>query len=211
MTDERVILFDLGRVLIDFDHTIAVKKMMHFCTLDEKGIYNLFFDSGITDKYERGLISSQDFFKEAKRMLNAEISYQEFVPIWNEIFTPHPGMREIVESLKDNYGLYMASNINKLHFEYLHERFNDCFKFFNYLFLSYELGLRKPDLKFYRYVLDYLKQKPQDVIYTDDRIELVFAAKELGIDAFQFISTDLFKEELAKRNIKFDLILNKGQ
>ncbi|MFC1709589.1 HAD family hydrolase [Candidatus Omnitrophota bacterium] len=211
MTDERVILFDLGRVLIDFDHTIAVKKIMQFCDLDEKGIYDLFFDSDVTDKFEKGQISSEEFFDEVRRLLNAKISYEEFVPIWNEIFTVHQGMPEILESLKDNYSLYLVSNINKLHFEYLGQQFSYCFKFFSYLFLSYELGLRKPDPKIYKFIIDYLATKPQNIVYTDDRIELIDAALKSGIDAFLFQSTDLFKEELSKRNIKFDLILNKNK
>ena len=142
-------------------------------------------------------------------MLEAKISYEEFVPIWNEIFTAHPGMLEILEALKDNYSLYLVSNINELHFRYLQDRFGDYFKYFNYIFLSYELGLRKPDLEIYRLVIDYLKLPAQNIIYTDDRPELIKAAKELNIDAFLFESTDSFKKELIKRNIKFDLVLNK--
>ena len=209
MTDARVLLFDLGRVLIDFDHTIAVKKIVKFCDLDEESIYNLFFDSEITDKFEKGLINGEDFFAEVKRLLRARISYKEFVPIWNEIFTPHPGMLEMIESLNDGYRLYMVSNINKLHFEYLRQRFNDYLKFFSYMFLSYEIGLRKPDERIYRFIVDYIKAKPQDIVYTDDRIELIDSALNLGIDAFLFESTGSLKAELRKRNIKFDLLPGK--
>jgi putative hydrolase of the HAD superfamily len=209
MTDGRVLLFDLGKVLIDFDHSIAVKKIKEFCDLDAESIYNLFFDSDITDKFERGLISGENFFAEVKRLINARISYKEFVPIWNEIFTPHPGMLEIIDSLKDDYPLYLVSNINKLHFEYLQQRFRDYFKFFRYMFLSYEIGLRKPDERVYKFIIDYIKAKPQDIVYTDDRIELIDSALKLGIDAFLFKSTDAFKEELLRRNIKFDLVLGK--
>ncbi|MBL7198498.1 MAG: HAD family phosphatase [Candidatus Omnitrophica bacterium] len=211
MTEEYTLLFDLGRVLIDFDHNIAVKRIKNFCALDEESIYNLFFDSDLTDRYERGAISSLDFFHKIKKMLNAKISYEEFIPIWNKIFTPHPGMLETIESLKDNYSLYLVSNINKLHFEYLQEQFNDYFKFFSYIFLSFELGLRKPDLRIYKFIIDYLKSPAQNIVYTDDRIELVEAARKLNIDAFLFESTNSFKEELIKRNIKFDLILNGTQ
>ena len=164
MIDEHVILFDLGNVLMDFDHHIAVRKIKPFCGLDEKDIYNLFFDSTITDRFEKGLISSFDFFQEAKRLLNAKISYEEFVPIWNEIFIPHPGMLEVLELLKDNYSLYLVSNINELHFKYLEEKFKEYFRYFSYIFLSYELNLRKPDEKIYKFILDYLKLPAPNVI-----------------------------------------------
>lgn len=211
MIEKRILLFDLGRVLIDFDHTIAVKKIKNFCSLDESSIYNLFFDSDITDRFEKGIISPLDFFREVKKMLNANISYEEFIPIWNEIFTPHVGMLEVINSLKDNYKLYLVSNINELHFKYLKERFGDYFRYFSYIFLSYELGLRKPDLRIYKLIINYLKSSPQDIIYTDDRIELVEAAKKLDIDAFLFKSVDSLKEKLFERNIKLDLILDKKE
>jgi len=211
MTSERVILFDLGKVLIDFDHSIAVRKIKPFCGLDEKSIYNLFFDSDITDKFERGVIAPFDFFQEVKKMLNADMEYKQFVPIWNEIFTPHPGMIEVVESLKDNYPLYMVSNINEMHFKYLEDKFSDCFKYFSYIFLSYELGLRKPDKRIYEQIIDYIKLPAKNIVYADDRPELIDAARKLAIDAFVFQSTDSFAEELNKRNIKLDLALDRRQ
>ncbi len=71
--------------------------------------------------------------------------------------------------------------------------------------------MRKPDLRIYKFIIDYLKSPAQNIVYTDDRIELVEAARKLNIDAFLFESTNSFKEELIKRNIKFDLILNGTQ
>jgi len=209
MIAERVILFDLGRVLIDFDHNIAVSRIRKFCSLDEKTIYNLFFDSDVTDKFEKGAISPSEFFQEVKRILNIDISYEAFLPIWNEIFTPHPGSLEIIESLKDNYHLYMVSNINELHFKYLEENFKEYFKYFSYIFLSYEMGLRKPDPKIYKLIMEYLKLPAQNITYTDDRPELIEAAKRLNIDAFVFKGVDSLREELLKRDIKLDLVLSR--
>lgn len=201
MKRERVILFDLGRVLIDFDHRIAVRRITKYCTLSEEDIYNLFFDSDITDRYERGLISSEVFFEEVKTMLGASISYSDFLPIWNEIFSPHPGMLALVRSLKDAYKLYMVSNINALHSVYLRKQFSEYFKYFQRLFLSYELKLRKPDEAIYTSIINVIQLPPQHIIYIDDRLELVEAAQRLGIDAFVFESTDSCKRELIKRDI----------
>lgn len=209
MIEKRVLLFDLGKVLIDFDHTIAVKRIKPHCDLDVESIYDLFFDSDLTDRFEKGIVSSLDFFQEVKKMLNAKVAYEEFLLIWNEIFFPHPGMLEILEALKDKYSLYLVSNINEPHFKYLKERFKEHFRHFNHLFLSYELGLRKPDLRIYELIIDYLKLPPQNIIYTDDRIELVEAAQKLNIDAFLFESTDSLKEAFSQRNIRLDIVLSR--
>jgi putative hydrolase of the HAD superfamily len=205
MIEERVILFDLGKVLIDFDHNIAVRRIQHLTRLDQKSIYNLFFDSGITDKFEKGNISSLDFFQEVKQILGISISYEDFIPVWNEIFSPHPHSLEIIDSLKNNYRLYLVSNINQMHLEYLQRQFSEYFNYFSYIFLSYEMGLRKPDLRIYERIIDYIKLPAKNIIYTDDRLELIEAAQKLGIDAFVFKSIDSLKEELSKRNIQLDL------
>ena len=56
------ILCDLGNVLINFDHRVAVKKILGLTPKKEEDIYQLFFDSGLTKLYEEGKITSLDFF-----------------------------------------------------------------------------------------------------------------------------------------------------
>ena len=202
MNEERAILFDLGKVLIDFDHRIAVRRIRKYCALSEEEIYNLFFDSDVTDRYERGLISSEYFFQEVRAMLQATISYDDFIPIWNEIFTPHPGMLEVLRSLHGACRLYMVSNLNEAHGLYLQKQFPEYFKNFEHLFLSYELKLRKPDDAIYAAIIRFIGLPPQHIIYTDDRQELVAAARRHGIDAFVFESRDSCKRELIQRHIK---------
>ena len=80
------ILCDLGNVLINFDHRIAVKKILP-CTLkNEQEVYQLFFDSALTKEYEEGKISSIEFFKGVKNLVGLDMGYNEFLPIWDNIF-----------------------------------------------------------------------------------------------------------------------------
>src|SRR3989338_4529876 len=80
------IIFDLGNVLLDFNHMIAAEKLSGFTDKSGKEIYDLFFDSQKTQLFEEGKISASEFFKGVKEELNLKIHYQEFVPIWDEIF-----------------------------------------------------------------------------------------------------------------------------
>ncbi len=54
------IIFDLGNVLVDFDHRVAAEKLSKFTTRTGKEIYGLFFDSELTGQFEEGKISAQD-------------------------------------------------------------------------------------------------------------------------------------------------------
>ena len=67
--------------------------------------------------------------------------------------------------------------------------------------MSFELGLRKPDRKIYDLIIKHIGLPAGNIIYTDDRKELVDPARQLGIDALVFKSPHSFKSDLKKRNV----------
>jgi HAD superfamily hydrolase (TIGR01509 family) len=69
--------------------------------------------------------------------------------------------------------------------------------------LSCDTGMRKPDPKAYEHLLDTLQMPPEGVVFIDDKIENVEAAKKLGIDAVQYSSNEQILKELQKRGFDF--------
>jgi putative hydrolase of the HAD superfamily len=200
----KIVLFDLGRVLVDFDHQRSAERIAFFCKKTPKEIYALFFESEVTIAFEAGKITAQDFYLEVKKMLDLKLSYESFVPIWNDIFFLSPKNRSVFQlanSLRANYKTAMLSNINALHYEYLRKNY-PVFKVFDQVFLSFELGMIKPDKKIYQRVIQALKVAPEEIFYTDDRSELVQSAKTLGIQGAVFTSF----EQLVKDIIAAELI-----
>ena len=183
------VIFDLGNVLISFDHTIAAKKIVALSNKPFPEIFQLFFDSGITGLFEEGRLTPKEFFLKIKEMLDLKIDYEDFLPIWNGIFFMTEDNRrvyEIASSLKGRVKLALLSNINVLHFKYLKENFQ-IFAPFDCVITSFELGRRKPDPLIYIRTMEALKvSDARNVFYTDDRKELVEKAKELGIKGFVF-------------------------
>ncbi|MCG2714123.1 MAG: HAD family phosphatase [Candidatus Omnitrophica bacterium] len=179
----KVVLFDLGKVLVDFDHKRAAERISAFCDKSGLAIYNLFFDSPVTLAFEEGKISPGKFYQQVKEMLDLKLSYESFVPIWNDIFFLSPKNRMVyalANSLKANYKTALLSNINVLHYEYLKKNF-PVFDVFHHLFLSYDLGVAKPNKLIYQKVIKELGIFPEEIFYTDDRAELVDSAVSLGI------------------------------
>jgi FMN phosphatase YigB (HAD superfamily) len=86
MAQIKALLFDLGKVLVDFDHNIAAKRISQFCRKSPRDIFELFFASEITCDFEAGRIQPFDFFQKIKQSLNLGLSFESFIPIWNEIF-----------------------------------------------------------------------------------------------------------------------------
>jgi len=198
-----VLIFDLGNVLIDFDHTIAAKRISSFCDKSPQQIFDLFFASDITTIFEEGKIPASDFYLRVKEMLGLRLDYDSFVSIWNDIFFLSAKNRllySLINGLKGHYKTALISNINTLHYEYVKERF-PVFGVFHKVFTSFEVGAIKPSHLIYKKSLEALGAKPESVFYTDDRVELVESARELGIKGFPFTSVEQLKKDLSASGV----------
>jgi putative hydrolase of the HAD superfamily len=201
----KVVLFDLGRVLVDFDHFRSAERIAGFCSKTPRQIYDLFFESEATVAFEAGKITPEDFYLQVKQMLDLKLSYASFEPIWNDIFFLSAKNRSVfglVNNLRSNYITAMLSNINSLHYDYLKKNF-PVFGVFDKVFLSFQLGLIKPDKEIYNLVIRDLGVSPQEIFYTDDRPELVESAKSLGIRGCVFTKFDQLISELKNNGIIF--------
>jgi putative hydrolase of the HAD superfamily len=192
------IIFDLGNVLIDFDHRIAARRISKFTDNTAEEIFSLFFDSKLTGLFEEGKIQPENFFLGVKKILHLNIEYREFLPIWNEIFFLSEKNRQVyslAKFLRQKYRLALLTNINILHLEYLKDKFG-VFDVFDSVLASCELGLTKPDPLIYRKTLNILGVKPKQAAYLDDRAELIESATSLGIRSFLFRGVEQLKEDL---------------
>lgn len=206
MTNNRKIkgiIFDLGNVLVDFDHTIAAERIAEFSAKTAEEIFGLFFDSELTGLFEEGKISPQEFFLKVKEALSLQLAYEQFIPIWNEIFflsEKNRAVYSLAKNLKKRYKLALLSNINILHFEYLSKNFF-VFDAFHNIITSYECGLRKPHPLIYKRALGALGVLPSEVFYTDDRGELIRGAKELGVYGSVFSGIQQLKKDFSDLGI----------
>jgi len=199
----KAIIFDLGNVLVDFNHKRAAERISKFTDKSPQEIFNLFFDSELTGLFEEGRISPQEFFLKVKEMLNLKLDYDGFVPIWNGIFfltEKNLAVYNLAKQLKNCYKLALLSNINILHFDYLKKKF-PVFDAFHNIITSYEVGFRKPHPLIYKKTLSVLEASPNQVFYTDDRPELAESAKELGIRGFVFRGIEQLKKDLINSGI----------
>ena len=206
-------IFDLGRVLVDFDHHISARKiatLVHQSAsaperrITEEWLYQLFFESDIINAFDEGKVSPRKFYSEMKKLTGIKISYSEFVPLWADIFSEKKEMAELVSCLKKDYRLVLMSNVNVLQFERIRKNFSVVSEF-DELVLSYEVGAMKPDPKIYEAAIKATNTAPDRIIYTDDRQELIDGGIKAGIKA-SFVFTDLeqFKSDLKSIGVKIN-------
>lgn len=196
----RTIIFDLGKVIVDFDHMTFCRKASQYCTLAPAEIYKKIFLSGLVLQYDSGALPSAAFFEAAHAALDLRADINLFAHLWSDIFTLINGIEPLVGRLKQQAQLMCLSNTNPWHFNWCRNHFKvlDAFDAFT---LSCEEGCCKPDLEIYRRALAKC-QAPQDqCLFIDDSAENVAAARLLDMQGIVFSSVDALEKELIKRGL----------
>jgi len=175
-----VVVFDLGKVLVDFDYTIAAKKIASKGKLMAEKIYEFIALSPLLLKYETGLISREDFFGSVCEATGYCGDIEEFGSFFADIFTPIDPMVELHTALRQaRIPTYIFSNTNDLAISHIRKNFPFFNNFDGYI-LSYEVGAMKPDAKIYEALEKMAGKRGPDVLYLDDRLENVSAGAARG-------------------------------
>ena len=110
-------------------------------------------------------------------------------------------MAEVIERLHQaGYIVSLMSNTFDIHAK--SNMLKGFYDIFDYVFLSNEIGLIKPEMEKYKYVLKKLDTKPKSCVFIDDKIRNLVPARELGIIVLRFESFDKFKEQLKDLGIE---------
>jgi len=174
------IFFDLGKVLIDFDFNIALHRVKQHSSLKETEIEQRIKDLGdAIDRYETGIVSTEDFFSELKERLGYLGTVPELKRIWQEIFTPIDDHIQMARILSLYYPLGMISNTSEAHIDYCMARF-EFMTIFQQRFYSYEIGVMKPDPEIYLHALNAMGADKYTTLFIDDREENILTPSRMG-------------------------------
>lgn len=194
------VIFDLGRVLIDFDHNRSASAMAAASRMSVNEVYGLFFDSQLVQRFEAGRLSPEHFYQEVKRMLGFRMSMPAFVAVWNDIFflsEKNKQVHALAMRLRRRYTVAVLSNINALHFAFIKKKY-PVLNRFSHVIASCEEGYIKPHPLIYRRALKRLGAKPRTTLYIDDRPDLIAAARRLGINSFVFTGIEQLYLDLSR-------------
>ena len=198
-----VILYDLGNVILPFSHYQIAEKLARFSRhqgfQDPDPIFSHLFDfeNGVINGYEMGKVSSLQFFQSLKESLRLSLSFENFVPIWNEIFIEDPGVSELIRSQKKKWKLGLLSNTNPLHFDYAVSKF-PILRAFNRWILSHEVGFKKPAIEIFQKAVEWAGTEPEKILFIDDLRKNVEVARSLGMQGIHFVSAEQLREELSR-------------
>ena len=196
-----VIYFDLGKVIVDFDHSRAARELLKVTPLSLEEAMAVLMDGELVSGYETGRLSSQEHYREVCRRLQMEVSMNKFRELWGSMFLPEPLLSErFLQALKKHYRLMLLSNTNEIHFDFLIEHY-PILKVIEERLLSYQAGCMKPEARIFELAIYKAGVAPENIFFTDDRPENIEAAKRAGIQALLFRSEAQLKRDMLSQGM----------
>lgn len=175
-----VAVFDLGKVLVDFDYSIAGRRIAAQSNLSAAEVQNYLDHSPLLYRYETGLMTRAEFFTTVRDHTGFRGSVAEFGNLFADIFTEMPAMTALhAELRRKGVPTYIFSNTNDLAVEHIRRAFPFFANFDGYIF-SYEVGAMKPNAKIYEALEKMTGQRGAQLVYLDDRQENIDAGAARG-------------------------------
>ena len=192
------IVFDLGKVLLDFDYRIASAQLAPHANVSPEEILRLLLGTPLLHRYECGELSTPQFFEALRREAGLTVSFDEFAHRFTDIFTPIPAMIQSHNRLRAaGWPTVLLSNTNELQFEHIRKT-HPFVAEFDHQVLSFEHHAMKPDPALYRVVESLTGLRGAHLVFLDDRADNVAAAQALGWRAFVHQTPEQSQQEFAR-------------
>jgi putative hydrolase of the HAD superfamily len=191
---DRTVIFDLGNVVLFFDHEVICRKLASLFNLDERFIFEKIFQDGIEKEFDEGKLSPEIFTQQCSDALNVSLNLSAFKYIWSDIFTKNTPVIEIIKELRARACVFLLSNTNIWHIEQVKNQFS-VLELFDELILSFQVGYSKPHRKIFERAIE-LSSTPELIFYIDDIEAYVRAATELGIYGIHYTESSQLRSKL---------------
>lgn len=175
-----IVVFDLGKVLVDFDYAIAGRRIAAGSRLSANEVQKFLDHSPLLFRYETGLITRQEFFEAVREHTGFGGNSDEFGGFFADIFSEMPEMIALHAEIRQRgIPTYIFSNTNDLAIEHIRRAFPFFCNFNGYIF-SYEVGAMKPTAKIYEQLERLSGKSGKEILYLDDRQENIDAGAARG-------------------------------
>ena len=200
----KVIIFDWGGVVESHENNlqdlkeakIRMIKKLNSNLSDEEIL------AGWTDKTSTGILMGanndpeniKDWVNLVQYNMGIRISFDEFKRLYEEELSSVKYYKEVVDfahSLKNKCKIAILSNLMPFDKKRIDNQYD--LDEFDYVYLSFEIGLKKPDKQIYEYVLDDLKIDAKNILFIDDDTDNILMAKECGWNTCQAFGYELDK------------------
>ena len=191
------IIFDLGGVLLNINPILSLMEFGKISGIDTKELESKLLNENVFQKLETGSLNPQQFRQALCRIMNFTMGDDEIDRAWNMLLLDFPVNRvALLKEIQKNYRVFLLSNTNILHYWHYTNCFHEQYEIqmsdlFEKMFLSYEIGLHKPDPAIYKFVLDHANIHNAETVFIDDSLQNILAAQQMGIGGIHIQNSDV--------------------
>ena len=176
-------IFDLGNVIVDIDFNRVLGAWSDFSRVPLATLKQNFVMGEAFHRHERGEISDEEFAKALCEEMALPLSYEQFSTGWQAVFVAlRPDVIDIMHKLRAKGDrVVVLSNTNRLHTTFWPEQYPEIRAAADRIYLSQEMGMRKPEARIYKQVLAEEGFSADDTVFFDDNAENIAGAERVGI------------------------------
>ena len=180
----KALLFDLGGVLVDIDFGLAFIEFEKQSNLSIDEIKARFEMDNMYRLHETGHIAWPQYSEHLRGTLKLNATDEDIAVAWNSIFKDEVAQTvTAIKSLSDKVQCFVFSNTNPTHQQFWLKKYPNVVALFKQVFVSSELGLRKPDAASFKAISSSTQCELENFTFFDDTLENVEAARKLGMHA----------------------------
>lgn len=178
------LLFDLGGVIIDVDFMRTLSSWAAAAGQEVQTLAEQLGPDHFFEQHERGELSCQDYFRILQERHLPGLSDAQMREGWNATLGKEiPGVRSLVEQLAEIIPIYVFSNTNPTHQRCWERDCAETLGYFREVFVSSEIGQRKPETRAFLSVADRIGLPPEQILFFDDNPDNVAGARSSGMHA----------------------------
>lgn len=196
----KAIVFDFGNVVGFFDYRQALARLRRYTDLSEAQLLDL-LGGPLQDDYESGRISSAEFLVTAKERCGFRCTTAELSAAYADIFWRNDAVCTLLPRLAERYKLFLGSNTCEIHATQFRCQFADALAHFEGLVLSHEIGVRKPQRRFFEHTQSLAACAAQECLFIDDLPVNVEGARACGWKGIVYDKSDDLPGRLREHGI----------
>ncbi len=185
------LLLDMGGVILDVSYQRVIETFKSYGIENFDKVYTQAKQVEIIDLFEEGKCSVEEFREGVRKLLDKPLSDEQIDNAWFSMILEIP--RDVIQLLgilKLKYRLFLFSNTNVLHIEYLKKEFERQLGFdlfncvFDKAFFSNEIHHRKPHPESFQYVLEQAGIEAEETLFIDDSPQHLEGASKVGLNTY---------------------------